>query len=92
MIYLLNFINFKAIGLQYEKVFNAYKASFIELLPNLTIAIVVFFIFYGLGKFSFSFIQKRIQRRWQDTIAGGVIAASFKWGFYLMGFLRFSVF
>lgn len=85
MIIFLNAVNFQAIGNQFDKVFTDYKESFIELIPDLTIAIVILLVFFGLGKLFFSLIQRRIQRRWKDTIAGGIIASSFKWFFYLLG-------
>ena len=85
MVILLNSVSFQSIGAQFDKVFTEYKESFIELIPNLTIALVIFLIFFGIGKLFYSVIHRRIQRRWKDTIAGGIIASSFKWGFYLLG-------
>lgn len=85
MVIFLNSVNFQTIGAQFTKVFNDYREAFVELLPNLTIAVVVFLLFFGLGKLFYSVIHRRIQKRWKDTIAGGIIASSFKWLFYLLG-------
>ncbi|MEX0813465.1 MAG: mechanosensitive ion channel family protein [Chitinophagales bacterium] len=86
MIYFtMAFIDTVALKDQFVSVFSSYKDRIFELLPELSIALVVFLLFYFTGRLVFTLLQKRIAQKWKDSIVAGLIAAIIKWVIYLFG-------
>lgn len=72
-------------NIDFNEIFNDFFSQVSLLIPKLIIGILVIIIFIVLGKLFFSFIGKRIQRRWKDSIISNFISEAIKWSFYLFG-------
>ena len=67
------------------KVFNDFYLDISLKLPSIITGILVIIIFIIIGKLFYTFIGKRIQKRWKDTIISNFISETTKWSFYIFG-------
>ncbi len=72
-------------GLAVERV-DSWIDGFIRLFPNLVVAIVVIFLFYGLGYLARKIIRQRTSRKQRDNL-GDVLGGFVRWIIIILGFL-----
>lgn len=59
--------------------------QFLEMTPNIIIAVIVFLTFFFLGRLSFKILQKRFETKWNETLVTNFAANALKWIFYSVG-------
>ena len=74
-------------NIDFSKIFNDFYLELSSKLPKIITGILVIIIFIILGKLFYTFIGKRIQKRWKDTIISNFVSESTKWAFYLFGII-----
>jgi small-conductance mechanosensitive channel len=72
-------------NIDFSKIFNDFYSEISTKLPNIITGILVIIIFIILGKLFYTFIGKRIQKRWKDTIISNFVSEATKWSFYIFG-------
>ncbi len=65
--------------------FTEFKLELVALLPKLLVAIVVLFIFWGLGRLTTRVFTNRFQRKWDDSIVVNFTGLAIKGFLYLIG-------
>ena len=70
-----------------SKIFNDFYLDISSKLPKIITGILVIIIFIIIGKLFYTFIGKRIQKRWKDTIISNFISETTKWAFYIFGII-----
>ena len=72
-------------NIDFSKIFSDYYSDISLMLPNIISGILVIIIFTFLGKSFYTFIGKRIQKRWKDAIISNFVSVAVKWSFYIFG-------
>ena len=74
-------------NIDFSKIFNNFFSDISLKLPNIITGVLVIIIFIILGKLFYTFIGKRIQRKWKDTIISNFVSEATKWSFYVFGLI-----
>ncbi len=74
-------------NIDFSKIFSDFYSDISSKLPNIITGILVIILFIIMGKLFYTFIGKRIQRRWKDTIISNFVSESTKWSFYIFGII-----
>ena len=74
-------------NVDFSKIFNDFYLEISSKLPNMITGILVILLFIILGKLFNTFIGKRIQKRWKDTIISNFVSEATKWSFYIFGII-----
>lgn len=74
-------------NIDFSKIFNDFYSDISSKLPNIITGILVIIIFIIMGKLFYTFIGKRIQKRWKDTIISNFVSEATKWSFYIFGII-----
>jgi small conductance mechanosensitive channel len=74
-------------NIDFSKIFNDFYSDISSMLPNIITGILVIIIFIIMGKLFYTFIGKRIQKKWKDTIISNFVSEATKWSFYIFGLI-----
>lgn len=74
-------------NIDFSEIFNDFYSDISSKLPNMITGILVIVIFIIMGKLFYTFIGKRIQKKWKDTIISNFVSEATKWAFYIFGLI-----
>lgn len=69
--------------------FNEFWEKILGLAPQIILGFGVMVLFIILGKVLYAIFNKRIKKRWNDSIVSSFSAEVIKWIFYLLGIIAF---